>query len=175
MGAYLGDFFSSYYGLVNLVSFLIQALLVAYILGKLGVRGAVLVMPIIVLFGWVGFVMIGTLTAIRATKTVENSLDYSLQNTVKQALYLPTSRASKYKAKAAIDTFFVRLADAIVGIGVVILFVDVLDLGVGAFAVMNIALAALWIVVAVYTGRLHDQRTAERASRAAQGLRETAL
>jgi AAA family ATP:ADP antiporter len=175
MGAYLGDFFSSYYGLVNLVSFLIQALLVAYILGKLGVRGAVLVMPIIVLFGWVGFVMIGTLTAIRATKTVENSLDYSLQNTVKQALYLPTSRASKYKAKAAIDTFFVRLADAIVGIGVVILFVDVLDLGVGAFAAMNIALAALWIVVAVYTGRLHDQRTAERASRAAQGLRETAL
>jgi ATP:ADP antiporter, AAA family len=175
MGAYLGDFFSSYYGLVNLVAFLIQALLVAYILGKLGVRGAVLVMPIVVLFGWVGFVMVGSLMAIRAEKTVENSLDYSLQNTVKQALYLPTSRASKYKAKAAIDTFFVRLADAIIGIGVVVLFVDVLDLGVRAFAIMNIALAALWIVVAVLTGRVHDQRAAERASRAAQGLRETAV
>jgi hypothetical protein len=51
----------------------------------------------------------------------------------------------------------------------------VLELGVGAFAVMNIALAALWIVVAIYTGRTHDERAAERASRAAQGLRETAV
>jgi hypothetical protein len=46
---------------------------------------------------------------------------------------------------------------------------------VRAFAIMNIALAALWIVAAVYTGRVHDERAAERAARAAQGLRETAV
>lgn len=44
-------------------------------------------------------------------KVVENSTDYSLQNTVQQALFLPTSRDAEYKAKAAIDTLFVRLGD----------------------------------------------------------------
>jgi ATP:ADP antiporter, AAA family len=32
-------------------------------------------------------------------------------NTVRQALYLLTSREAKYKAKAAIDTFVVRAGD----------------------------------------------------------------
>ena len=42
----------------------------------------------------------------------ENSTDYSLMNTTKQMLWLPTSRDEKYKAKQAIDTFFVRAGDA---------------------------------------------------------------
>ena len=40
---------------------------------------------------------------IAVAKTVENSADYSLHNTVRQALFLPTSRDAKYKAKAAIE------------------------------------------------------------------------
>jgi AAA family ATP:ADP antiporter len=174
-GAYIRHFYSNFFGIVNLVGALLQGLLVARVLQRLGVRGAVLVMPMIVFFGWLGFLFSASLLAIRIAKTVENSFDYSLQNTVKQALYLPTSRASKYKAKAAIDTFFVRLSDALVGIGLVALFVEVLDLGVRAFALMNLAVAAAWLAVAVWTGRLHDVRTAERKARAAQGLRETAV
>ena len=44
-------------------------------------------------------------------KIAENSLDYSLQNTSRQALWLLTSRDAKYKAKAVIDTFIVRAGD----------------------------------------------------------------
>jgi len=39
---------------------------------------------------------------VRVGKILENSTDYSVQNTVRQALFLPTSREAKYKAKAAI-------------------------------------------------------------------------
>jgi hypothetical protein len=35
-----------------------------------------------------------------------------VQNTVRQALFLPTTREHKYKAKQAIDTFFWRAGDA---------------------------------------------------------------
>ena len=45
------------------------------------------------------------------TKIFENSTDYSIQNTTRQALFLPTSREAKYKAKQAIDSFFVRFGD----------------------------------------------------------------
>ena len=49
---------------------------------------------------WNGLVVIGLLlfafTLVRWIKITENSLDYSLQNTARQALFLVTSRAEKY-------------------------------------------------------------------------------
>jgi AAA family ATP:ADP antiporter len=173
--AYIRSFYSDYYAVVNLVSALLQALLVSRLLGKLGIRRALFLMPVMVLGGWLAFFGFASVATIRITKASENSLDYSLHNTLRQALYLPTSRASKYKAKAAIDTFFFRFGDVIAGLGVVFVLVDVLGLGVRAFAALNIVLSVLWLWLAARTGRLHDQRTAERAERAAQGLRETAL
>ena len=53
------------------------------------------------------------LAVVRIGKILENGTDYSIQNTVRQALFLPTSREAKYKAKAAIDTFCTRLGDVL--------------------------------------------------------------
>jgi hypothetical protein len=50
---------------------------------------------------------------VRVGKVLENSTDYSIQNTLRQALFLPTTREAKYKAKAAIDTFFTRAGDVV--------------------------------------------------------------
>lgn len=174
-GRFIGGFFSDYYSLVNLIVFLLQALAVSRIIKLLGVRRGLFVMPLVAMAGMIGFLLFARLSTVRVTKTAENSIDYSLQNTLRQALYLPTSRASKYKAKAAIDTFGVRTADAIAGLLLVPLLVGVLGLGVKAFAIVNIGLIALWLVLAALTGRWHDRRTEERAARAAQGLRETVL
>jgi len=46
-------------------------------------------------------------------KITDNSSDYSIQNTARQTLFLPTSREAKYKAKAAIDAFFMRFGDVL--------------------------------------------------------------
>ena len=48
-------------------------------------------------------------------KVANNSLENSLGNTTKQALWLQTSRESRYKAKQAVDSFFVRAGDVISG------------------------------------------------------------
>ena len=172
-GAFLGGFFSDYYSLVNLIVLLIQALAVSRVIQLLGVRRALFVMPVIAFAGMIGFLLFAKLSTVRISKTAENSIDYSLQNTLRQALYLPTSRAMKYKAKAAIDTFGIRTADAVAGLMLVPLLVNVLGLGVKTFAVVNLGFIALWIILAAMTGRLHDQRIDERAARAAKGLRET--
>jgi AAA family ATP:ADP antiporter len=158
--AYIRGFFSSYYSVINASSALLQALLVSRLMKYLGVRWALFVMPMLVLGGWLGFFAATSIVMIRITKTVENSIDYSLHNTLKQALFLPTSRAAKYKAKAAIDTFFFRLGDVFAGLGVVLVLVHGLDAGVVAFAVVNLALAAVWIFLAARAGRLHDELVA---------------
>ncbi len=160
--AYLNDFFSSYYTVVNIASFVLQAFIVARLMTHLGVRRALFIMPLIVLGGWFALVLFVNLTMIRIEKTAENSLDYSLNNTLRQALFLPTSREAKFKAKAAIDTFFFRLGDVIAGIGIVALFVEVLGLGVHAFAILNVCLAAVWLFLARNAGKLHDALAANR-------------
>jgi AAA family ATP:ADP antiporter len=154
-GSYIASFYSSYYGVVNVVSTLIQGLLVSRLLTRLGVRGALFVMPAIALGSWLLFLGRSTVAMVRFTKTAENSFDYSLHNTVRQALWLPTSRDAKYKAKAAIDTFVFRIADVLAGLGVVYVLVH-LGIGAHGFAIVNLALTLAWLVVVARTGRMHD-------------------
>src|ERR1043166_6057160 len=97
---------------------------------------------------------------VRVEKTAENSLDYSLHNTLRHALFLPTTREAKYKAKAAIDTFFFRMGDVIAGLGIVFVLVRVLGLGVRSFAVLNVCLAFVWLVLAYRAGRIYDKMVA---------------
>jgi AAA family ATP:ADP antiporter len=168
-GRYLESFYSDYYALVNLLSFVLQAVIVVRLLAWLGIRRALFVMPLIVLGGWIAvalFIQVSMvrIEMVRIEKTAENSLDYSLHNTLRQALFLPTDRDSKYKAKAAIDTFFFRMGDVIAGLGIVFLFVRVLGLSTRAFAVLNIVLAVCWIALAAGAGRLHDRLVAARGA-----------
>jgi AAA family ATP:ADP antiporter len=160
-GDYIGAFYSSYYTIVNLLSFLLQGLVVAWLLTALGIRRALFVMPVVVLAGWCGLLLFANLTVLRIEKTSENSLDYSLHNTLRGALFLPTTRSAKYKAKAAIDTFFFRMGDVIAGLGIVFLLVRVAGLGIRAFAVLNVCLAVCWLVLAYWTGRMYDAMAAD--------------
>jgi ATP:ADP antiporter, AAA family len=157
---YVSSFYSDYYGLVNLVSFILQALFVARILVALGVRRALFIMPLIVLGGWFAVALFVHMSTVRIEKTTENSLDYSLHNTLRQALFLPTSAEAKYKAKAAIDTFFFRMGDVVAG-GVVFLFVDLAGLGVRAFAILNVGLTLVWIGFVYGTGKEHERLVAK--------------
>ena len=80
--------------------------------------------------------LLPTFLTLRWTKVFENSTDYSVQNTTRQALFLPTSREAKYKAKQAIDSFFVRFGDMLQA-GVVYVGVQ-LALTTRGFAIVNI-------------------------------------
>jgi AAA family ATP:ADP antiporter len=168
---YIAGFYSSYYTIVNLMSALLQGLVVAWLLSALGIRRALFVMPLVALAGWFGLLLFANLAMVRIEKTAENSLDYSLHNTLRHALFLPTTREAKYKAKAAIDTFFFRMGDVIAGLGIVFLLVRVLDLGIRAFAVLNLCLAVCWLALAYRAGRMHDEMTIEPAVPAEPGSR----
>jgi hypothetical protein len=75
----------------------------------------------------------------------------ALQNTVNQALFLPTSRDVKYKAKAAIDTFIVRAGD--LGSASLVAFGVHAGLKLRGFAWANVAMGFVWFAVAWCVGK----------------------
>ncbi len=167
----LGTLITAFYGdfqfWVTLVSFGIQLFLVSRIFRAVGVRGALLIHPVIVAAGYGmlalapmlgGFVPIFTL--LRLIKIVENGVDYSLMNTTRQALFLPVDRDSKYDGKTAIDTFFVRFGDLIQALAVYI-GLNHLHWDAPKFAVLNLVLAFAWIALAVALGRGFSRKALE--------------
>jgi len=148
----IGEFYGNYFTWVNIVSALLQAFVVSRILKYFGVRGGLLVLPFVALFGYLSMAFIPLVAFIRGAKIAENSLDYSVQNTTRNALYLPTSREAKYKAKQANDTFFVRLGD-LASAGLVFAGTTWLAFGPRQFALTAVALVGVWLVVAFVLGK----------------------
>ena len=142
----IGRFYGDFFFWVNLVGVLTQMFLVSRILKYAGIRAALFVLPFVAFGGYMAIALTGSMAVLRVAKTAENGLDYSLQNTVKQALFLPTTRDEKYKAKAAIDTFFVRFGDTIAA-GLVFVGLNVLGIGATGFAWLNVGLVGLWIAL----------------------------
>ena len=103
---------------------------------KVGVGGALLFLPLLAITGYGAAALVPLLAIVATVKVVENSTDYSLQNTIQQALFLPTSRDAKYKAKSAIDTFSVRLGD-LVSTGLVFLGAQI-HLSTLGFSIANV-------------------------------------
>ncbi|MFQ5416231.1 MAG: NTP/NDP exchange transporter [Myxococcota bacterium] len=152
----IGEFYASFFFWVNLVGVFTQMFLVSRVFKYFGVRAALFVLPVIAFGGYAAIALIGGLGVLRIAKTAENSTDYSLQNTVKQALFLPTSREAKYKAKAAIDTFFVRFGDTAAA-AVVFVGLHVLHFVPRSFALVNVGLVAVWIALNIGIAREHKK------------------
>ena len=155
----IGEFYGNYFTIVNILSALIQAFAVSRVIKWFGVRVALLVLPVVAIGGYAAMAFLPILGLIRGVKLAENSLDYSLQNTTRNALYLPTSREAKYKAKQANDTFFVRFGD-VLSAGLVFAGTTWLGFAPKHFALVNVGLVVVWLVLAVAIGRKYKTMTA---------------
>ena len=169
LGTLITEFYGNFNFWVTLISLLMQLFLVSRIYHLVGVRGGLLVQPVIVALGYALLVfgpMLGGFIPffylIRRLKFAENSVDYSLMNTTRQALYLPVDRNSKYDGKIAIDTFFWRFGDLIQAVGIFI-GLHLLDWEARNFAVVTLVLALAWIALAVVMGRDYSRKASENA------------
>jgi AAA family ATP:ADP antiporter len=164
-----GDVIGSYMAVIdfwqNLLSMAIQFFLVSRIFKYLGIGGALFVLPVLALGSYGLFALAPVLSLIRFTKIVENATDYSLQNTVRRALFLPTSREAKYKALQAVETFFWRAGDMMSAVTTFVV-IQWLAMSVRGFAVVNFAVVVIWILLAVQLAR-ENRRLMAQAERAA--------
>ncbi|MEZ4265860.1 MAG: translocase [Myxococcota bacterium] len=158
--AFVGDFYAGFFKWVSILGVVIQLFVVSRVLKYVGVPIALMVLPTIALLGYGTLLVLPVLAVVRVAKTAENAIDYSLQNTTQQALFLVTSRAAKYKAKGFIDTVMRRLGDVlqagVVWVGTALAFTT------SHFAMVAMGLVAVWLVVALAIGREFKRR--ERAT-----------
>ncbi len=157
---FIGRFYGDLFFTVSLLSAVAQLFLVSRIMKFCGVPGSLFFLPIVALFGYSTISLIPALAFIRLAKVLENSTDYSLQNTARQALFLPTTREEKYKAKAAIDTFFIRIGD-LLSTGLVFLSVQ-FALSMQTLTLINVSLVTLWLLLVTGIGRSYRALTAEQ-------------
>jgi len=151
--AAIGTMSGSVQSSVNVVTFLAGAFLASRVLKWLGVRGALYVLPTIALFSYSVIAFLPIFSIVRLAKILENSTDYSVQNIARHALFLPTSREAKYKAKQAIDTFFWRTGDLLQA-GVVFLGSS-LGFSTSGYALVNIGLVLVWLGIVTLIAREH--------------------
>jgi len=147
-GTYVGRFYSSFYLAVNLSGVLIQFFVVSRLMRLVGFSLAFALTPLVVFLGYAAFALLPLAAWFRYFKVLDNGLDYSLQNTARQMLYLPLSRQEKYEARAVIDPFGQRIGDLLQA-GLIFVGLRWLGLDARGFMFVALALAAINLLVAL--------------------------
>lgn len=159
VGKYIGAAYGQFFKYVNWGGVLLQALVVSRLIRWLGFPLAFMIMPVIALGNAAAVAFVPLLSVLRVGKIVENATDYSLNNTLRQMTWLVTSTEMKYKAKQAVDTFFVRMGDVSAAVAVWIL-IDQFELPVQRFALLSCVLVGAWLAIAIAIGRSFAQKRA---------------
>ena len=153
-GPEIGRHFALVFTITNWVSLFVQLFLTGFIMTRFGVAVALLVLPFVITMGSTAFLVFPLLWVGSMLSTADNGFSYSINQSAKEALYVPTSDAEKYRAKAFIDMFVQRFAKAIavlISLGITFAVTDMSSLRY--LSLVTLVLLVVWIVAARYAGR----------------------
>ena len=159
--AYTGDaltnFFTTYAIAINIVAVLSVLLGSKGITRRIGLSKTLLLLPVVVGAAAI-IVNINPVLAVAFTVMVAcKGVNYSLNQPAKEQLYIPTSKDTKYKAKAWIDMFGVRLSKGLSSWFNTFRPV----LGVATFTIMSLGLSSvliiIWFLTALFLGKEYNK------------------
>ena len=165
----IGRQFSRIFAITNIVAMLVQIFLTSLVMTRFGLTVALLVLPLAVLVGSGGFLAVPILWVGSFLNTADNGFSYSINQSAKEALYVPRTRDEKYKAKAFIDMFVQRFAKALavgVSLGITAIFSDFST--IRWLSVFTVVVVVVWIYAARYAGRHFQKMTQSKAGSATE-------
>jgi AAA family ATP:ADP antiporter len=132
-----------------------QFFLVSFIMRRFGITTALLVLPAAMMISSGIYFAVPVLWAGSLLSISDNALNYSINQTSREALYVPTDADVKYKARAFANMFVQRF-----GKGIAIL----MALGLTAIPIrfltfLAIGVIVMWAGFAWYAGRRFDEQT----------------
>jgi AAA family ATP:ADP antiporter len=145
-------FYSDLYFWVNICGLLLQAFFVSRILRYGGFTALIIATPVVSIAAYLSMAIAPVLGIIKAMKVMENSSNYSVNNTARHMLWLPATKEMLYQAKTAIDTLFVRMGDGLAALTVLI-GTRVFAFSLLSFLLINAFLAIVWLGFAIYLSR----------------------
>jgi AAA family ATP:ADP antiporter len=137
------------YLITNILSLVIQFILTTFLLKRFGPGAGLIVLPIAMAlssgtFFWNASLLMGSLLIIS-----DNGLNYSINQTSRETLFVPTSSDAQYKARAFTNMFVQRLAK---GAAITVSAVFIL-IGIRWLSLITIAITTGWIAIALFAGR----------------------
>jgi len=153
-GPAIGRQFSIIFNITNIVGMFVQLFLTSFIMTRFGVKTALMFLPIVIIVGSAGFIAIPVLWIGSLLNTADNGFSYSINQSAKETLYVPTTRNEKYKAKAFIDMFVQRFAKAIavlLSLGITMVFTDFSS--VRWLSIATLAAVIAWIFIIRFVGK----------------------
>ncbi len=149
--AHLKRYFGAVYTFSNAMALVVQLLLTTWVLRRHGVTLALLIMPLAILLGESAYLLFPVLLTASLLNTTDNAFAYSIQQTAREALYVPLPRYEKYEAKAFIDVVWLRFSKGIavvLSLGLSLLIPD----GEGTLLAGGVVLLALiWLILLLKT------------------------
>jgi AAA family ATP:ADP antiporter len=142
----LGVVFARFYAVVNLLSLIVQLALAPRLLRVLGVNRSLLLMPALLLFGAVGFVVTAGLLPALILKGGDGALRHSVHKTASEILYLPLQRKVRERFKGFAEALGQRGGQAVASLlilGITALSPDPRIIGGG---LVVLALAWVWVM-----------------------------
>jgi AAA family ATP:ADP antiporter len=156
------EFYGGFFLWVNLAALLLQAFVASRLLKYGGFAAVLLLLPVVALISYSAMWLAPVLAIVRVMKIAENSTDYSINNTARHVLWLPTTREMKYKGKPTIDTLFARIGDGLAAVTVLV-GVQALAMNTATYFALNVMLVVIWLALSLVVIRQHRRISAEGA------------
>jgi ATP:ADP antiporter, AAA family len=166
--AYLG----SVYLATNIVAFTSQLILTTLLAKRSGPGAGLIILPAAMSLASGAFWLDPSLLAGSLLIISDNGLNYSINQTSREMLFVPTSSDAQYKARAFTNMFVQRLAKG----AATLLSAAFILIGTRWLSPVTVTIAMLWIWIALTTGRRFHELEAAQADRKAandQDLRTT--
>ncbi len=147
------------YFYANLIAVTVQFFLVSLIMRKFGLVVALMILPLAAFSSSVAFLLAPTLFVSSLLVISDNGLNYSIQQTSRESLYVPTTSDDKYKARAFTNMLVQRLAK---GVGILIpIILGIAGLkGIRYLSLITISAAVLMVLCSIYAGRRFAEKSA---------------
>lgn len=164
-GGSLASFFGYFNAGTMTFAFLFQLLLTSPVIRRFGIRLSLLIYPIILILSSAGMGIVAYASIIPAIliKASDKSLAYSLNQSVRELLYIPIAPEEKSRSKTFIDMFVNRFAK---GLGAVILWILLLvfpkSTAIRAISLVAGGAIVLWAYLNLRVGREYANLVKEK-------------
>ena len=133
----------------NILAFTSQLILTTLLVKRSGPGAGLLILPAAMSLASGGFFLDPTLLMGSLLIISDNGLNYSINQTSREMLFVPTSSDAQYKARAFTNMFVQRLAKG----GATLVSAAFILIGVRWLSPVTMAISAFWIWIAVSAGR----------------------
>jgi AAA family ATP:ADP antiporter len=146
-------YLANVYLATNVLSLVVQLLLTSFLVRRLGLGAGLLLLPAVMALSSFGFWIEPSLFMGSLLIVSDNGLNYSINQTARETLYVPTSSDAQYKARAFTNMFIQRVAKGVA----ILISATFLWVGFRWLSPVTILTTLVWMSIAIFAGRRFQQ------------------